>query len=229
MLDGSTDPAVAAVEDPVMIRRLMVHASQFVPLLLVLAAAALADIPPAPTSTLPAFIRMVGSTAGVPDTLAGKFVVTVRDIANNPVPNADVRVDLSSCLDIHMASDQLNPNYRVDCATRTVGVYTNVDGIAAFTLLGSSWAAGSYSGLSCARVYADGVLLGSPTVSAFDLTGSAGLTAADISVWLGDLGSMTYRGRSDFDQNGVLSAGDLSVWLGVLGKQHSSVTSVACP
>ena len=198
-------------------------------LLLLFATAARADIPPVPTSTLPAFIRVVGTAAGVPDTVAGGFVVTVRDLANNPVPNSFVRVDLSGCPDIRMASDQLNPNYTVDCAAHTVGAYTSLAGVATFTLLGSSWAAGIYSGLSCARVYADGVLLGSPTVSAFDLNGAGGMSGADISVWLGDLGSMSYRGRSDFDQNGILNAGDLSVWLSVLGRRGSSVTAAVCP
>lgn len=197
--------------------------------LLLLTTAASANTPPVPTSTLPAFIHIVGTTAGVPDTVAGNFVVTIRDLANNPVAGSDVRVDLWGCPDIRMASDQLNPNYTVDCATHTVGAYTNLAGVATFTLLGSSWAAGSYSGLSCARIYADGVLLGTPTVSAFDLNGAGGMSAADISMWLGDLGSMSYRGRSDFDQNGVLNAGDLSVWLGVLGRQRSSVTSAVCP
>lgn len=212
-----------------MFRRLTLTVALFASLLLVLAPAVRAQVPPAPTSTLPAFIRVVGSNAGVPDTISGKFSVTIRDFANNPVPNSFVTVDLSACPDIRMASDQLNPNYTVDCASRTVGGYTNAAGIATFTLLGSSWAAGSYSGLNCARAYVDGVLLGNVTVAAFDLDGAGGISIADLSLWLGDIGSMSYRARSDYDASGSLNVGDLSAWLGALGRGGSRVTGAACP
>jgi hypothetical protein len=196
---------------------------------LLLAPPAGADLPPVGNSTSPAFIHVVGSAAGVPDTVSGKFIVTLRDIANNPVANAFVHVDFSGCADIRIASNQLNPNYVVNCTNHTVGTFTNTEGIAALTVLGNSWFAGTYSGLVCARIYADGVLLSSPTVSTYDLDGAGGVTAGDLSAWLGDLGSGVYRGRSDYDGNGVVSAGDLSLWLVALGGNRSKVTGASCP
>lgn len=212
-----------------MFRRLTLTVTQIASLLLVIASAARAQVPPSPNSISPAFIRMVGSTAGVPDTVTGKFMVVIRDLANNPVENAEVVVDLSGCPDIRMAIDPLNPTYTANCALHTVRSYTNAIGVSAMTLVGSSWNAGGYSGMGCARIYANGVQISATTVSVFDLTGGGGLSAGDLSVWLGDLGSMSYRGRSDYDGNGTLSAGDLSVWLGVLGRGGSSVTSAVCP
>ena len=68
-----------------MIRRYALCLACFGALALLLAPAAGAEGPWYANSTSPAFIRVVGSSAGVPDTVAGKFVVTVRNIANNPV------------------------------------------------------------------------------------------------------------------------------------------------
>ena len=196
---------------------------------LLLASAARADLPPSPNSTIPASIHLVGSTAGIPDTTAGRFTVMMRDLANNPIPGSFVVVDFSNCPDIRIASDQLNPNYTVSCANHTVGAYTNVEGKVVFTLLGSGWDAGTYSGYGSVRIFADGVLLGSPIASVFDLNGSSGVSAADLSVCLGDLGSHTYRARSDFNGDGTLSAGDLSVLLGEIGTHRSTVSSATCP
>ncbi len=201
----------------------------YVALLLLPAPARSSGFPTPGTSTSPAFIRVVGSTAGVPDTVAGKFVVTVRDIANNPVPGVFVQVDVSGCPDIRIASDPLNANYVTDCANHTVGAYTNATGVAAMTLLGSSWAAGTHAGYGCARIFAGGELLSTPTVAAFDLDGTAGLTAADLSIWLADLGPHVYCGRSDYDANGVVTASDLSVWLAEQGTHRSATTGAACP
>jgi hypothetical protein len=180
-------------------------------------------------STIPVFIHLVGSTAGVHDTTAGRFTVVIRDIANNPVSNSFVVVDFSSCPDIRIASDQLNPNYTVNCTYHTVGAYTNVEGKVVFTLLGSSWDAGTYSGLGAVYLYSDGWRLGSPIASVFDLNGSSGVSAADLSFCVGDLGSHSYRARSDFNGDGMLTAGDLSLLLGELGTHRSTVSAAACP
>ena len=191
-------------------------------------AAARADLPPANNSTFPAFIRLVGSKAGVPDVAGGHFAVVVRDLANNPVPNSAVIVDLSGCADIRLAVDQLDPALVVNCSQRTVTGHTNAAGVADFTVLGDSFGP-AVSGANCAKLYADGVLLGSVTVAAFDLDGAQGVSIGDLSVWLADLGTLTYRGRDDFDGNGLVSVGDLSVWLGALGGGRSTTTGATCP
>ena len=140
-------------------------------------------------------------------------------------------MNVSDCPDIRLAIDQLNPNYSVItyCWTHAIGAYTNSAGVVAFTLVGNSWNAGTYSGLGCARIYADGELLSSPSVAAFDLDGMGGVTTADLSLWLGDFGTHIYRGRGDYDGSGSLSTGDLSIWLGEFGSHRSSTTAGSCP
>ena len=46
------------------------------------------------------------------------------------------------------------------------------------------------------------VLIGSPTVAAYDLDGASGVGANDLSAWLTDFGSGQPYGRSDFDCSG---------------------------
>ena len=196
---------------------------------LLLASPALAQLPSPSTSTVPDFIRLVGSSAGVPDSVAGGFSMVIRDLAYNPYKHAYVLVDFSGCPDLRIASDQLNPNDTVDCANHRVGAFTNAAGVVSFTLIGSSRAAGSCSGVGCGRVYADGALMRYLTVAAFDLDGAGGVNSADISVWLADLGLHVYRGRSDFDGSGSITTADLSVMLTELGTHRSSVTLAACP
>jgi hypothetical protein len=194
------------------------------------ASAARAQDPPTPgNSTCPAFIRLVGSTAGVPDTAAGKFLIVIRDIANNPVPNSFVVLDLSGCPDVRIASDQLNPNYTVNCTNHTVGAYTNASGQVAFTLLGSSWNAGTHSGLSCGRAYFDGVQLAAPTVATFDLNGLGGVEGSDAAVFLTDIASHVYRGRDDFDGGGTVTGADLAMWMTRFATHRSQTSSATCP
>jgi hypothetical protein len=196
------------------------------------ATAAMAGVPSPGNSTPPVnFIKLVGSTGGVPDTIGGKFSVFVRDIANNPINGSNVVIDLSSCtgIDIRIASNQLNANYVTNCGAHTVSAYTNSAGQVNFTLLGSSFVTGSHTGLGCARISADGVLIASPSVSAFDLDGAGGVAIGDLSLYLGDLGAGGYRARSDFDGSATVAIGDLSVWLGRLGSGKSTVTGAACP
>ena len=197
---------------------------------MLVAAAAMAGVPSASTSTAPGFLRLVGSKLSVPDSITGKITITVRDIALNPVSGSNVVVDFGACtpVDIKIASNQLNANYTTNCTNHTVGAYTNAAGQVAFTLLGSSFTTGVHTGLSCARIWADGVLLSSPTVATPDMDGAGGVSAGDLSGWLGDLGTGLYRARSDYDGNAAVSAGDLSVWLGVLGRGNSNTSSAAC-
>ena len=60
---------------------------------------------------------------------------------------------------------------------------------------------------------ANGQILGNLLVSTFDLNGSGGVNAADLSVWLGDENGGVYRERSDFDASGTLNPADGSVLL----------------
>ena len=179
---------------------------------------ALAGIPPINNSTVPSCITLVGSNGGVPATAAGGFTIIVRDLANNPVAGASVVIDLSNRDDLSICADQLDPAVTVNCAAKTVRKFTAVDGSVHFTMLGGSNGGGNATTLlNGGRIFANGVLLGTPTVSAFDLDGSGGVGAGDFSAWLGDFFTGNPYGRSDYDCSGTVGANDLSLWLGAFG------------
>jgi hypothetical protein len=72
--------------------------------------------------------------------------------------------------------------------------------------------------------------LATPSASSFDLDGSGGVGAGDLSVWLGDFGSGMNWARSDFDGSGTVGAADLSEWLAVFGSSGSSQScTTSCP
>jgi hypothetical protein len=198
---------------------------------MLVAVAAMAGVPSPGNSTYPLFIRVVGTAASVPDSVAGKFTVIVRDVANNTIAGSFVTVDFSACPDIKIASTQ-NANYTTNCTNHTVSAYTSAAapaGSVGFTILGNSFLAGTYAGLGCAKIYADGVLLTSATVAAFDLDAAGGVTTSDLSVWMADLGTHIYRGRADYDANSIVNTSDLSVWMAELGTHRSSTTNTTCP
>ena len=196
-----------------------------------LAAAAMAGVPSPGNSSSPACISLVGAAAGAPDSVVGKFCVTVRDLANNPLNGSSVTVDLSNDQDAIMCDNQLNANYIVNCAAKTVRAFTNASGDVCFTILGGSDGGGNATNLlNAGRIYADGVLLTSPTVSIYDLDDVGGVGANDLSAWFGDFGSGFAYGRSDYDCSGDIGANDLSLWFGVFGAGTSSDSCTGnCP
>jgi len=197
---------------------------------LLAASAAMAGVPSAANSTVPACISLVGSSAGVPDAF-GSFSVTVRDLANNPLNGASVVVDLSGCTDIAICDDQLDVDALVNCAAKTTRKFTDALGNVSFTVLGGSNGFGNATTLlNGAAIYANGTLIGSPTAAAYDLDGQLGLGANDLSAFLGDFASAINYGRSDFDCDGTLGANDLSAWLTLFGGGTStSSCAVSCP
>jgi len=167
----------------------------------------------------------------VPDAVSGQFTVVVRDLANNPINGSPVVIDLSNCTDLAICSDQLDANALVNCAAKTVRKFTNALGSVTFTVIGSSTGAGNAASLSNeGRVFASGRLIGSPSVASFDLDGSGGVGAGDLSVWLSDFGSGQPYERSDFDGSGSIGAADLSEWLAVFGAGGSTQScGASCP
>lgn len=195
---------------------------------LLVAGAAMANVPYPGNCTSPAFIRVVGNTASVRDTVNGVFIVVVKDLSGAAINGSNVVVDFSGCADIKLASNQLDGTViTVNCTSKYVSAYTDVTGTIRFTSLGNSFG-GPVSGASCARIYADGVLLSSPTVAAPDLDGAGGVGPNDVSVLLGDIGTHIYYGRSDIDANGTLGPNDLSIELGIIGTHASNSTGITC-
>ena len=201
---------------------------------LLAASAAMAGVPSPANSTTPLCISLVGSLSGAPDA-AGSFNIVVRDLANNPLNGASVVIDLSGCGDLSICSDQLDANALVNCGAKTTRKFTDGPGPTlgqvTFIVLGGSNGGGNASTLlGGGRIYANGTLIQSPTVSAFDLDDAGGVGANDLSAWLGDFGSGSAFGRSDYDCSGSIGANDLSLWLGSFGAGTSaSSCAVSCP
>lgn len=198
---------------------------------MLLATAAMAGIPSATNSDKPANMKVVGFQGTVPDSVDGKFTVTVRDAGNNPINASNVVVDFSGCSDMKVQQNQLNANYTINCPAKTVSAYTNAAGVVGFTILGGSTGnVGPFTGASCAKIFADGVLLSSPTVAIFNLDNSGGVNASDASVLATDVGTHAYRARSDFDLNLSLTAADLSVMATAIGfHRQDTAATAACP
>lgn len=186
---------------------------------------------PSPANDIaPSCISLVGAFGSTPAP-AGGFVVICRDLANNPMAGATVVIDLSGCSDLFICADQMDPAATVECAHKTVSKLTAADGSVHFDILGGSTGGGTaVTLLGGGRIFKNGTLIQSPTVSAYDLDGSGGVGANDLSAWLGDFGSGQTFGRSDYDCSGNLGANDLSLWLGVFGSGAMSQSCVSqCP
>src|SRR5689334_12971543 len=195
---------------PSSIRRRFGCAAVLTLALLALPAITQAGFPIGGNSTVPACISLVGTNgAGVPDPV-GAFTVVIRDLANNPIAGALVRVDLSGATDLRLATTQQAGLTVVStCGAMYVEGLTDANGQITMTLVGSSNAAGGVSSLDNGRVYADGVLQASPTVSVYDLDGHDGVGSNDFSLWFGDFASGSTHGRSDYDCSGSIGANDL--------------------
>jgi hypothetical protein len=195
-------------------------------------ASALADGSGGP-STIPSCIWLVGLDTSFHTDPIGACTVAYRDMANNPIPDADVRIDFSNCVDLMLApqSDQTWPGMTIDCTGRAAHAFTNASGVASFSIVG---AANNPTGgtlpkstIGCASITADNQPLGLANVSAFNEDGTAGpgkgVGGNDASAWKGDFftAGNPYFGRSDFDCNNSIGGNDLSVWLGVYFAAHS--------
>jgi hypothetical protein len=202
-------------------------------LALVAASMPAAAEPSAGNSVTPPCISLVGTSGGIPARGAGAFEVIVRDLANNPIVGAQVVIDLSDCPELHLCADQGDPDAIVNCAAKTVRKLTDATGTVGFTLLGGSNGAGDAGELLHAgKIYEDGFLIGSPTVSAFDLDGAGGVGINDLSAWLTDFGTAGAPafGRSDYDCSGTVSINDFSLLLTALGSGAQLESCAAtCP
>jgi hypothetical protein len=183
-------------------------------------------VPSPANSTVPCAISVVPAPATSP---VGEFTVVIRDLANHPVPNGVVTIDFSACgAEVRLAAQQL-PGTVVDCAARTLTRITDGQGRTSFRVIGGSTGAPWAVGNGCAAVRGPGndgtsiVLLATIQVSVYDLDGSSGLTAADLSLFLGDFfngpAPPSYAARSDHNfvdgacTTQAVTAADLSRWI----------------
>ena len=174
-------------------------------------------------------IPMAGSDLTTADPSA-QLVVTVKDLANNPIANSVVIVDFSACSDIQICDTQLDGS-TADCATKTVRMATNGAGQATFYIVGHANVPADPDGsnLGAVSVYADGVNLYDPAedvngvglnAAAYDLDGGSGVGGADLSLVIDDFGLVLPNGpeRCDYNFDGVVGGGDLSIFIDFFGK-----------
>ena len=190
-------------------------------------AAAIA-VPSCANSTVPLCIRLVASD-GTVGSAVGEFTVIVRDLANNPWPNANVTVDVSNAADLRLCAVQPDPDLVLNCEGRSASKLTDANGVVTFRLLGYSQ--GPPTALQHAgRIYANGAQCSPLTISAFDLDGASGLGANDLSTWLTDFGTGQPYGRSDYDCSGSLGANDLALWFAAFASGAQTVScGSSCP
>lgn len=191
------------------------------------ASAAFASVPSPANSVSPPCISLVGSNTGVIDP-AGQFSVTVRDLANLPINGSLVVIDFSSCSGLSIC-DNNEMGFTVDCGTQTVRGFTGVGGVITMRIKGHANNSGGnqppYGTYNSGKIFADGVLLSSPSVAAYDHDGG-GMGPADLSAWLGDFFGGNSPSRSDYDCTGNLGPADLSAWLTVF---FASGSTNNCP
>lgn len=194
---------------------------------------ALANTPGTNNSTFPEVLNAIGSNGGGTADPLGAYEVVVRDLANNPIANSYVTLDFTSCSDLRLCSDALDPDAIVSCANRTVSKVTDANGRATFRILGYSPVAPTTPGPTSTslRVYADGVLLGFARVAIYDLTGGAGTAPSDLAAWLDEFFYGAAVSRADYDGNGILGPSDLSKWLGLFFASGSiaNCAAASCP
>ena len=180
--------------------------------------------------TFPTCVRLVASDGAQAARAFGEFEVVVRDLANNPVPGAVIRVDFSVIPELHIAADQHDPDAIVDCGGKSVSKIADVNGRAVFCIVGSNIpGAAAVTLLGGCRIFANGILGAFPTAIAFDLDGMGGVDGGDLSVFLTDFFSGQSFGRSDYDCDGNLGGGDLSYWLAAFGSGTQLVSAAGCP
>jgi len=203
------------------------------------ASAAMASVPSSANSTIgysfcssptQCGIYLTGSKTGTADP-AGQFAITVRDLANNLIANSTVVVDFSNCVRYRASNAQLFAGLTVDNLGRTVRANTNGSGVATFRIIGGSCnvppgaMSGSPVSSGCARIYADGVLLGSVHVATIDEDGVSGVGGNDLAALSGDVfgypADANNVQRSDFDFNSTLNGNDLAKFSSLLFAANS--------
>ncbi len=199
---------------------------------------------------LPPFITVVGThlEGGVPVAdPAGAFTVHVRDLAQNPLPNVPVTVDVSLATDIVLCTMPI-PGQTVDCTAKTVLAVTDAQGAATFTIVGAARNSGAVggvaapgAGLDAIRVRVDvgagPVLFGTMSAAVLDQNGAVGgngVNALDLAYFSDDLASAaltaTYRARSDYNYDEANSGADLASYLDHLGAAVLGTGSgLGCP
>jgi hypothetical protein len=108
---------------------------------LLVAPAAMAGGPSAANSTVPVSLRLgvysSSGQTGAPNAFFN-FSITVKDGNGDPVKVTPVQIDFSACPNLYVAQDQPFPGVTTACTTPLVFASTDNNGVANFSIVGSS-------------------------------------------------------------------------------------------
>jgi hypothetical protein len=203
--------------------------------LLLTAASAMAGLPPYPAnSTCCRWIFVGGftnTTDGIPDPSI-RCCITLRDFANNPMPDTPVEIDFGACCELELCSAVLQ-GVTVDCAGRSLRGRTNGSGQFCYSVIGAATLTSCtppaiYPGpdSQCVRIYygVDRTELCRATAVIYDLNGAAGgngVNGADLGYLKNDAGASGlgagYRGRSDYNCSGSVNGADIGRFKDIVG------------
>ena len=190
---------------------------------------ALAGFPvPDPSKcSIPDFIILVGHDGVTADPM-GAVNVVVRSYQNTIIANSAVTIDFSGCPYVQLCPNQYDL-YINDCQKGIVVGLTDITGTARYSVVGSATPAACPSDAAgCAKIYADGVYLGTTSVATLDLDGLPGLSGGDLSTWLGAYFCGSQSPRLDYGGFGV-DGGDLYLWLGAFLGSRSAQGCLGAP
>ena len=182
------------------------------------------------TSTLPSHVLLLGRDGlGEPDP-RGEFVVIVRDGCMNLVAGQMVEISFLDCGGVRFARDGYPPGVTPDCRPTRMSVRrtTLADGEARFNIPGTA-ADGGFVNPHCMVIRVEGSFFGAVHIATADLDGNSGVSANDLSEFLGAFGRED-ASTADLDGSGAIGANDLSIWLAIFGGGGSLVTPAPlCP
>jgi hypothetical protein len=143
------------------------------------------------------------------------YHVTVRDIANNPIAGSSVVLDYSQCGFVHCSNP--GPGIVANDAAKTMTSLSNAAGVASFPLkMGGCCPA--------VKIFADGVLLATVSMTSPDQDASLLVNGTDLSI-LTALFSGPYNVCGDLDCSGTIGANDFGILAAHNGHGCSGVVS----
>lgn len=165
---------------------------------LLVAEAAMAGVPSASTSIVPASMRLAVYSTAPPASGAGNaiftFRITVNDGGGFPVTFTPVTIDFNGCTDLWLASVQPFAGVTIDCTTHRVFASTNNLGVATFNIVGSSQNPNGAElptsptvAPKCAVVSASSQTLGTMEVTTLDMDNLIAVGSADLGSEIGDV------------------------------------------
>ena len=186
---------------------------------------------PGTCSRVPARIVLVGSNGVQPDVSQGSFEVAVCRFSL-PLQGAQVAVTHSAnAAGVRLGRETDPAPTFATCPDQVLRFFTDATGTTGMTLTGSVDLGQQAPGVApTVSIYADGVWFGDVPVVCYDLDGTGGVGAGDLSAWLTLFGAGDAILVADYNGSGVLDADDLSRWFDVFGSGFETVSATPlCP